>query len=80
MSRIIEILGWLFLLILIGGCTVRLRDNGEMGISAGYDLKFYHKTAETQAESEATLESQPLMDYLAEDNAEDTGNSPADPE
>ncbi len=50
----------------LAGCTITLKDQGELSVSGEYRFSLGHTTSTTQSESVATVDVQPLMDWIAE--------------
>ncbi len=51
-------------LVAMCSCTLTLRDQGEVSIEFRQGITIGHKTSETHAESTATADFQPLVDYV----------------
>ena len=51
---------------LLSGCTFALKDNGEISVGGGYEFTIAHTTSTTDSESVATMDVQPLMDWIVE--------------
>ncbi len=58
--------------LVLAGCTVALKDRGEVMIEFTQGVRISHTTATTEAESAAVFDPQPLMDWIVEI----TGESP----
>lgn len=51
-------------MVLIGGCTVKLYDKGEVAVEFTQGVKISHSTSATQAKTAAILDFVPLADFL----------------
>jgi len=61
---------WLVALVLlltwITGCTFTLSDQGEVSVEFTQGVKVRHTTSATNAESKASTDFKPLVDYIIE--------------